>query len=76
MVVGTRDDSLRGIDGVLFVSSERESLRLFVVFWFLSVVVEGTRSEDEIRAQGERIYPMCVFVQRSNQFPLENAKYQ
>lgn len=62
MVVGTRDDSLRGIDGVLFVSSERESLRLFVVFWFLSVVVEGTRSEDEIRTQGERIYPMSVFV--------------
>ena len=62
MVVGTRDDSLRGIDGVLFVSSERESLRLFVVFWFLSVVVEGTRSEDEIRAQGERIYPMSMFV--------------
>lgn len=62
MVVGTRDDSLRGIDGMLFVSSERESLRLFVVFRFLSVVVEGTRSEDEIRAQGERIYPMSVFV--------------
>ena len=62
MVVGTRDDSLRGIDGMLFVSSERESLRIFVVFRFLSVVVEGTRSEDEIRAQGERIYPMSVFV--------------
>lgn len=47
---------------MLFVSSKRESLRLFVVFRFLSVVVEGTRSEDEIRAQGERIYPMSVFV--------------
>jgi hypothetical protein len=40
------------------------------------VVIEGTRSEDEVRAQGERIYPMCVFVQRPNQFPLENVKYQ
>jgi hypothetical protein len=74
VIVGTRDDSLWGVDGMLLVSSERESLGLFVVFWFLSMVVKGTRPEDEIRAQGERIYPMSVFVQRSDEFSLKSAK--
>jgi hypothetical protein len=70
VIVGPGNDSLWGVDGVFLVSSERKSLGLVIVFWFLSVVIERSRPEDEIGTQGKGIYPMSVFVQRSDQFPL------
>lgn len=70
MVIRPGNDSLWGVDGVFLVTGERESFGLVVVFWLLSVVIEWSRPQDEIGAQGKGIYPMGVFVQRSDQFPL------
>jgi len=72
VVVGSGNDSFWGVDRVLLVASECKCFRLVIVFGFLSVMIEGPRSEDKVGTQGKGVHPVSVLVQSSDKFSLSD----